>query len=60
MRWQAPDQHWGFYGIGEGVPMRSSKEPNMVPDFKKFYSVDRKEEWQKRYYKQVGCKYILP
>ncbi|XP_060065780.1 uncharacterized protein LOC132546102 [Ylistrum balloti] len=51
-RWQSPHEHWGFYGLGEGVPMRSAENPNMKADFKKFFSFDRKEQWQKRYYRQ--------
>lgn len=54
LRYQSPKENWGFYGIGEGVVMRSSTENITKPDFFKFLNTDRKEIWQKRYFKQVN------
>lgn len=54
LRYQSPKEDWGFYGIGEGVIMRSSEREITQPDFYKFLNTDRKEIWQKRYFKQVN------
>ncbi|KAL5011309.1 hypothetical protein ScPMuIL_009860 [Solemya velum] len=53
LRWQSPHENWGFYGIQEGVEMRSSKNPNVIQDWDKFLSVDRKEVWQEKFRKQA-------
>lgn len=53
LRWQSPFENYGFYDIAEGIVFRSSTEPNIQPDWNKFLSVDRKEVWQKKYFKQV-------
>ncbi|KAL3873369.1 hypothetical protein ACJMK2_036498 [Sinanodonta woodiana] len=41
LRWQRPDQPFGFYGLKDGVLMRSSKDPNMKIDWDCFDAVDR-------------------
>lgn len=53
LRWQSPKENWGFYNIAAGVPMRSAAEPNISPNWEKFLSINRKEVWQKEYYKEV-------
>ena len=53
LRWQSPKHHWGFYDIGEGILFRSAGKQVEKPDWEKFFSVDRKEIWQKKYFKQV-------
>lgn len=53
LRWQSPKHHWGFYDIGEGVLFRSAENEIKEPDWEKFFSVDRKEIWQKKYFAQV-------
>lgn len=53
LRWQSPKHHWGFYDIGEGVLFRSAEKEIKEPDWEKFFSVDRKEIWQKKYFAQV-------
>ncbi|KAK3096497.1 hypothetical protein FSP39_000740 [Pinctada imbricata] len=55
LRWQSPEEHWGFYEIGEGVLFRSAKNKDITPNFDKFLSVDRKEVWAKKYFKQVDA-----
>lgn len=52
LRWQSPKHHWGFYDIGEGVLFRSAEKEIKEPDWEKFFSVDRKEIWQKKYFAQ--------
>ena len=49
LRWQSPHEKWGFYDIAEGILFRSAADPQLKPDWEKFLSVNRKEEWQKRY-----------
>ena len=58
LRWQSPHENWGFYDIAEGIIFRSSTETEVKPDWDKFLSVDRKEVWQKKYFKQVSIVYI--
>ena len=41
LRWQRADKPVGFYGIKEGILMRSSTEPDLVVDWAGFESVDR-------------------
>ncbi|XP_046370068.2 uncharacterized protein LOC124144624 [Haliotis rufescens] len=53
LRWQSPFYNMGFYNIQDGVRFRSSSETNVKPDWDKFLSVDRKEVWQKKYFKEV-------
>lgn len=52
LRWQSPNEKWGFYDLQEGILFRSSKQPDLTPDWQKYLSVDRKVEWQKRYCKE--------
>lgn len=49
LRWQSPKEDFGFYGIQQGVLMRSSEHPNLTPDWVEFFKVDRKAVWQKRH-----------
>ncbi|GAB1607425.1 uncharacterized protein LOC115228194 [Argonauta hians] len=56
LRWQSPNEKWGFYDLQEGILMRSKHQPDMKPDWDKFLSVDRKVEWQKRYSKKADEK----
>ena len=53
LRWQSPHENWGFYDIAEGILFRTARDGDVTPDWDKFLSVDRKEVWQKKYYKQV-------
>ncbi|XP_052220569.1 probable alpha-ketoglutarate-dependent hypophosphite dioxygenase [Dreissena polymorpha] len=53
LRWQSPHENYGFYGIAEGILFRSSEQERVEPDWEKFLAVDRKEVWQKKYFKQV-------
>lgn len=41
LRWQRPSEPVGFYGIKEGIPMRSSKDPSMEIDWETFNSLNR-------------------
>ncbi|XP_064616893.1 uncharacterized protein LOC135480894 [Liolophura sinensis] len=52
LRWQSPSSNWGFYDIQEGINFRSASDPELKPDWAKFFSVDRKDVWQKKYFKQ--------
>ncbi|RUS87419.1 hypothetical protein EGW08_004794 [Elysia chlorotica] len=54
LRWQSPHHNYGFYDIQDGVIFRSRDQPNLVPDWEKFFSVDRKEVWRKQYAKAVS------
>ena len=54
LRWQSPFEKWGFYDIAEGVRFRSSTDPDVKPDWKKFLSVNRKKIWQERHCKGVS------
>jgi hypothetical protein len=54
LRWQSPRHDYGFYKIQEGILFRSPDQPNLKPDWTKFFSVDRKEVWQKKYAKLGG------
>ena len=42
-RWQDPSKPYGFYGLKEGVLMRSEKNPNLKIDWETFDAVDRHE-----------------
>lgn len=53
LRWQSPHENWGFYDIAEGILFRTARDGDVTPDWDKFLSVDRKEVWQKKYFKQV-------
>lgn len=53
LRWQSPKVDYGFYGIADGILFRKDGK-DVEPDWEKFLSVDRKEVWQKKYFKQVG------
>jgi hypothetical protein len=44
LRWQRSDRPLGFFGLKEGVVMRSSKERNLPIDFTSFNSVSRHEK----------------
>lgn len=41
LRWQVPDKSVGFYGLKEGVMMRSKKNPIKSIDWEGFNNVDR-------------------
>lgn len=41
LRWQNPEKPWGFYGLKEGVLMRSSKNPVTHIDWDSFNALDR-------------------
>lgn len=49
LRWQSPREDFGFYGIQQGVLMRSPEQPDLQPDWEEFFKVDRKAVWQKRH-----------
>ena len=53
LRWQSPREKWGFYDIAEGVVFRDRLKGNVVPDWKKFLSVNRKEIWQRMHFDKV-------
>jgi len=53
LRWQSPKHNMGFYNIQDGILFRSPDQPNLSPDWDKFFSVDRKEVWQRKYAKSV-------
>ncbi|KAJ8308228.1 hypothetical protein KUTeg_013102 [Tegillarca granosa] len=44
LRWQKPQDPLGFYGLKEGVLMRSSKDPNLEIDWESFNAVDRNKK----------------
>ncbi|ELT94126.1 hypothetical protein CAPTEDRAFT_227964 [Capitella teleta] len=44
LRWQKSDQPVGFYGMKDGVRMRSSDDPNFKIDWDSFLDIKRHEE----------------
>ena len=44
LRWQNPDKPYGFYGLKQGILMRSTKDPNHKIDWNTFDLVDRNEK----------------
>ncbi|CAH1780477.1 unnamed protein product [Owenia fusiformis] len=56
LRWQSPNDIYGFYDIQDGILFRDPKQPNLQPDWEKFLSVNRKEVWQKKFYKETPSK----
>lgn len=44
LRWQRPSQPVGFYGLKEGILMRTSKDPNYQIDWESFNKVDRHQK----------------
>ena len=54
LRWQSPKENYGFYDIADGIVFREDGKDVEKPDWETFLAVDRKEVWQKKYYKQVG------
>ncbi|KAL8613266.1 hypothetical protein ACOMHN_001590 [Nucella lapillus] len=49
LRWQSPKESYGFYGMQEGIVMRSAAQPDLKPDWDEFFKVDRKTVWEKRH-----------
>ena len=47
LRWQNPNQPFGFYGLKKGVVMRSSTGPNLEIDWDSFDNVDHRQEAEK-------------
>jgi len=41
LRWQTPDEPYGLFNLKPGIVMRSSKDPNLKPDWETFCSIDR-------------------
>jgi len=41
LRWQKASEAIGYYGLKEGVRMRSSTDPNVKIDWESFDAVDR-------------------
>ncbi|XP_076436301.1 1-deoxypentalenic acid 11-beta-hydroxylase-like isoform X2 [Babylonia areolata] len=60
LRWQSPKENFGFYGIQEGVLMRSPGRPDLQPDWEQFFKVDRKAVWQKRHMLPEGEEAVDP
>ncbi len=54
LRYQSPFYNMGFYNIQDGVVFRTANDSNVEPDWDKFMSIDRKEVWQTKYFKEVG------
>ena len=54
LRWQSPREDFGFYGIQQGILMRSPGQPDLKPDWDEFFKVDRKTVWQKRHMQLEG------
>ena len=44
LRWQKPSEPVGFYGLKEGILMRSSKDPNMKVDWESFDAINRHDK----------------
>lgn len=44
LRWQRPSEPVGFYGLKEGLLMRSSKDPGMRIDWESFDAVNRHDK----------------
>ena len=44
LRWQRVDKPVGFFGLKEGVQMRSSTDPNFKINWEGFNALDRHEE----------------
>ena len=44
LRWQRPSEPVGFYGLKEGILMRSSKDPNMKVDWESFDAINRHDK----------------
>lgn len=49
LRWQSPRHDFGFYGIQQGLLLRSPGQPDLQPAWEEFLKVDRKAVWQKRH-----------
>ncbi|XP_071162484.1 1-deoxypentalenic acid 11-beta-hydroxylase-like [Mytilus edulis] len=41
LRWQRPSEPVGFYGLKDGILMRTSKDPNYKIDWESFNKIDR-------------------
>jgi len=41
LRWQKASEAVGFYGLKEGVRMRSSTDPNLKIDWESYDTIDR-------------------
>lgn len=44
LRWQRPSEPVGFYGLKEGLLMRSSKDPDMKIDWTSFDAINRHDK----------------
>ncbi|KAK7094837.1 1-deoxypentalenic acid 11-beta-hydroxylase-like [Littorina saxatilis] len=60
LRWQSPSSNFGFYGIQEGILMRSPRQQNLKPNWEEFFKVDRKAVWQKRHLHVEGDEEVDP
>ncbi|KAH9500741.1 hypothetical protein Btru_076372 [Bulinus truncatus] len=52
LRWQSPRHPYGFYNIQDGILFRSADQPNIRPDWKSFFAIDRKLVWQQKFSKK--------
>ncbi|XP_013396291.1 uncharacterized protein LOC106163289 [Lingula anatina] len=53
LRWQTPHKSCGFYGLKEGLLMRSSKDPNVQIDWDTFLGLNRTKEQHKSVGKEM-------
>ena len=44
LRWQRPSEPVGFYGLKQGILMRTSKDPNYKIDWESFNKIDRHQK----------------
>jgi len=51
LRWQSPRHHWGYYGIVDGILLRTEDGPLKQPDWQTFLTVNRRVRWLKDYAK---------
>ena len=58
-RWQKAGQPVGYYGLKEGVRMRSSTDPDLRIDWEPFDAVDRHDPNAKVYWLLCACVYCL-
>ena len=56
LRWQRSDMAVGFYGLKDGIKMRSSNDPDFKIDWESFDNINRHQEVLKAEGKVMNCK----
>lgn len=59
LRYQSPHRPWGFYGMKDGILIRSPRQPGHVPDWDFYDNQDRYKIIQEQVeHKTVGTRSI--